>query len=63
MFQHPAQPPQGPPYVQQSGFPSQQVTAAGMFDQGARFDPNKPVNVPVSINSQKIKRCWSLVTS
>ena len=26
----------------------QQVTAAGVFDQGARFDPNKPVSVPVS---------------
>lgn len=21
----------------------------GVFDQGARFDPNKPVNVPVSV--------------
>lgn len=24
------------------------VPVAGVFDQGARFDPNKPVSVPVS---------------
>lgn len=24
------------------------LPVTGVFDQGARFDPNKPINVPVS---------------
>lgn len=42
--QQQAQPVHAPPYSQ---YPQQQVTAAGLFDQGARFDPNKPVSIPV----------------
>ena len=39
--------PQASPYTQQPGAPVQ-VRAAGSFDQGARFDPNKAVSIPVS---------------
>lgn len=44
---------QQPPQVKPAGYPPQQVTAAGMFDQGARFNPNKPVSVPVSPPNSK----------
>ena len=40
---------QQPPQMKPAGYPPQQVAAAGMFDQGARFDPNKPVSVPVRL--------------
>ena len=37
-------------YPQQGGksVPNPSVPVTGVFDQGARFDPNKPVSVPVS---------------
>ena len=40
-YQQPGQSFQAPPR-------SQLVAAQGTFDQGARFDPNKPVTIPVS---------------
>lgn len=46
--QPPVQPVQAPPYSQQQGVHPQQMNPAGAFDQGARFDPNKPVTIPVS---------------
>lgn len=39
---------QPPPHLKPAGYPPQQVVSAGTFDQGARFDPNKPVSLPVS---------------